>query len=155
MNKERPSLDSELIDMLAYFISGSIALANFVNVWGKTLALDQELTKEQKLAIKKDMKWTSESLKFLTEAGRSYRSLQKNLEFLGATLDKKIPVSDYDDLIKGTNEIVSLVLIYCDKVWQNPQAVKDIREFLLAYGGGTDKDVETAYKYFMSKAIKL
>ena len=154
MREEGREVDDIMCNMVAYCISGADIAINVLYQSVRSL-LDQDLTKEQKKALKNTLNWEQDVMKFLGQVKKNWDGLNKAMEQLNLKLGERLVASTYDDMMADTNEVLAVMILYMEKAVKNPQAVKDIHEYLINYGGGTAPDVKKAYRYFQKKSKKI
>lgn len=154
MREEGREVDDIICNMVAYCISGADLSINVLYKSVRSL-LDPDLTKEQKIALKNTLGWSQDVMKFLSQVKKNWDGLNKSMDQLNLKLGERLVASTYDDMMADTNEVLAVMLLYMEKTVGNPQAVKDIHEFLINYGGGTAPDIKKAYRYFQKKSKKI
>lgn len=114
MNSEQmPTVDDTIINMAYAYITGAEYLMEVMTKSVKQYCLEQTISKEQKQALKEDLGFTSQSVHYLIEAGKSFKLMMHYLDKVEAGMNTHLTNPNlYDWGLANMMDLVSVNLVY-------------------------------------------
>lgn len=154
-DKEEVTMEAIMVNHMCFCISAARMLVEFCQRYEKFKYKDIELNKETKQMLKRDYGWERDVLVFLQRAKDSYKAFDYAMQQVCNRMDANIGARNYDSFQMDTNDMLALGILYQSKVWEHPEARKDIHNYIYNICGKPQEDVKAVYTHYMNHANHL
>lgn len=112
MAQERTSVDDAIVNGSYFFVSAATYLMQTMHKATKNFCLDKDYTPEMKASFKRDLHFTSDSIKRLTNAQKDYKLMMGNLDIVESQFNNHVEKGGWDMGMASMLDILSVVLVY-------------------------------------------
>lgn len=138
MDNERTSIDDTIINLPYLQITGATYLMETLTRTARNLALDQELTAEQKRNLKNDAGFTSKAVLYLGRAKEGYNMMMKSLDVVEQELNKRVKPKYFDLGLVNMLDLLKMELIYLTLAAEKDGNSEKIQNYLKKYSWPED-----------------
>lgn len=126
-------MDKVVISLAYHEVNNAIYIMETLYKSARAYMLEDELTREQKKALKEDLGFTQTAVMALSQAKQAYQKLTKSLAVVGNELDGRLHTADYDYAQGDSRELLALDIAYINITNGKPEVEKKIQDFIRTF----------------------
>lgn len=153
MPQQNRSIDNVFMNLAYYCLENAIYLSEVMNRTSKILLLDEDLTPEQKRALKEEAGFTSKMIQNLSQAKNLWRQFCSVCDVLLTNYGSKLDVKIYDEGQATAAAMLAMDLVYFTLGAQNEKTAQMIHDYLKTFQWSDELKAE--YEMLMKRSMRL
>lgn len=153
MEQQNISIDNVIMNLAYYYLENAIYLSEVMNRTAKILLLDEDLTPEQKRALKEEAGFTSKMIQNLSQAKRLWRQFCSVCDILLTNYGAKLDVKLYDKGQATAAAMLAMDLVYFTLGSQSIETAQKIHDYLKTFQW--PEELKSEYETLMRRSLHL
>lgn len=153
MIEQRDTIDDAIVDLAYYYLDNAVYLASTMDRTVSRLMLDEDLTKEQKRALKEDARFNSRVIMLLGQARDAYRRMHTLTDELEMEWNGRIGEHLYDKGQAIGADLMSVDLVYLMLYIIDEASREKIHDFLKTLEW--PEDLKTTYAAIQRRRARM
>lgn len=147
---QMPSVDDTIINLSYLYVMGAAYMLQVLTESVKTLKLNEDFTKEQKRALRRDGDFTWRAVQYLCKAQDDYKALMRDLDIVESELNKRVKPELYNYGVANMLDLLSADLVYMTLCCENDVNNRKVHNYLQKYSW--PDDLRKAYDMLQRRA---
>ena len=153
MPQQNRSIDNVFMNLAYYYLENAIYLSEVMNRASKILLLDEDLTPDQKRALKEEAGFTSKMIQNLSQARRLWRQFCSVCDILLTNYGAKLDVKVYDKGQATAAAMLAMDLVYFTLGSQSIETAQKIHDYLKTFQW--PEELKAEYETLMRRSLHL